>query len=339
MAKIAFLQHIWYETIGPMYLSASVKARGHECDMFIGRDDIILKEALAYDPDIVCFSAMTAQFGWALNMAKKVKALSPDIIVAFGGAHATFFPEIIEEAAIDIVCVGEGEGALAELADSVDKRLDSTKIANLWVKKGKTIHKNSPRDLVADLDSLPSPDRALYYKYGFMANSPEKYFMSGRGCPYNCSFCFNHIYMDLYRGKGPFVRHRKVDNVINEIRQVKERYKLELVYFLDDTWVLNKRWLHEFLPVYRREIGLPFIAYVRADIVDEALVAGLKEAGCRAVDMGVETGDECRRNIILKKKVTDAELKNASRLLRKHKLKFRTTNMLALPGETLEDAF
>ncbi len=339
MAKLAFLQHIWYETMGPMYLSASVKSRGHACDVFIGREDRIVREALAARPDIICFSAMTAQFPWALGVAREIKRARRDVLVAFGGAHATFFPDIIEEDAIDIICVGEGELSLSELADRVDSKGDVTTIKNLWAKRGGRVYKNDVRDLVADLDSLPLPDRSLYYKYGFLARSPEKSFMSGRGCPYRCTFCFNHLTMQLYKGKGSFVRHRKVENVIDEIKEVKRRYGLELVYFQDDTWVLNKKWLYEFLPKYKKEIDLPFIAYVRADMVDGELVSALKDAGCRVVDMGVETGDEVRRNEILKKKISDEQLTRAARLFRKHRLNFRTTNMLGLPGETLSDAY
>ena len=307
MARVVFLQPIWYETVGPMYLSASLKARGHECEMFIGRAKKILIEALAHKPDIVCFSVMTAQFPWALQLARHIKMTNPSIITAFGGAHPTFSPEIIEEDAIDIVCVGEGELALAELADKIDAREDTTNIANLHLKHGGAIHRNDVRELVRDLDSLPQPDRSLYYKYKFLADSPEKAFLSGRGCPYDCTFCFNHAYMQRYKGKGPFLRQRKIDNVINEIKEIKLRYPLELVFFQDDTWVLNKKWLYEFLPRYRNEIGIPFVAYVRADIVDEKLISQLKDSGCSIVDMGVETGNENRRNMLLKKNITNAE--------------------------------
>lgn len=339
MAKIAFLQHIWYETMGPMYLSASVKAKGHGCDIFIGKDKKVIEEVLGYAPDIACFSVMTAQFPWALNMARELKKILPGVLVAFGGAHPTFFPEIIEEDGIDVICIGEGEFALTELADNIDYGKDITSIKNLWVKKDGKVCKNDIRDFISDLDSLPVPDRTLYYKYGFLANSPEKSFMSGRGCPYNCTFCFNHIYMDMYKGKGRFLRHRKVDGVLREIAEVKAKYGLKLVYFQDDTWVLNKKWLYEFLPRYKKEINLPFIAYVRADMVTDELAFMLKDAGCQVVDMGLETGDETRRNELLKKNITDENLKNASRLLHKNKLNFRTTNMLGLPGETLRDAF
>jgi len=338
MAKIAFLQHIWYETIGPMYLSACVKARGHACDVFIGRDSQIIKGVVGYMPDIICFSVMTAQFPWALNMARTVKKRLPNVIVAFGGAHATFFPEIIEEDGIDVICIGEGEGALADLADNIALGKNITGIKNLHVKKDGKIFKNEIRDFVRDLDTLPLPDRSLYYKYKFLASSPEKSFMSGRGCPYDCTFCFNHIYMQLYKGKGPFIRQRRVEHVVREIKDVQSRYGLKLVFFQDDTWVLNKGWLYEFLPRYKKEIGLPFIAYVRADIVDEELVRKLKDANCQVVDMGMETGDETRRNELLKKKISDDELRNAAGLMRKHKLNFRVTNMVGLPGETLEDA-
>lgn len=338
MARVAFLQHIWYEVLGPMCLSACLKEKGHRCEMFIGSADKIIKEAFAYEPDIICFSALTAQFPWALDAARRVKKAKPSLPVVFGGIHATFFPEVIEEGAIDAVCVGEGEEAIVEIADRIDAKRDFAGIANLHVKHGEVVLRNAVRELTRDLDSLPPPDRSLYYRYKFIADNPEKPFMSGRGCPYHCTFCFNHLYMKLYAGKGPIVRQRKIENVINEIKAVKSRYLLKLVFFQDDTFVLSKKWVYEFLPRYKKEIGVPFIAYVRAPLVDEELVRRLKDHGCSVVAMGVETGNEQRRNIQLKKNVTDSQLKDAARIMHKYGLRFKTSNMLGLPGETFENA-
>ncbi len=96
--------------------------------------------------------------------------------------------------------------------------------------------------------------------------------MSGLGCPYECNFCFNHALKRLCLGKGRFVRMRSPQNVIEEIKKVARDYPtMKRVKFEDDTFTLNKRWVMEFLPQYRAEVGMPFACYSRADCVDDEL--------------------------------------------------------------------
>ena len=107
-----------------------------------------------------------------------------------------------------------------------------------------------------DLDSLPFPDRALVYERDpIAARSKIKHFLTGRGCPYNCTYCFNHALSEIYRGKGQRFRQRSVDNVIEEVRWVRDHYPLEFVVFVDDTFVLSHEWLAEFAEKYPRQIG------------------------------------------------------------------------------------
>ncbi len=97
------------------------------------------------------------------------------------------------------------------------------------------------RPYVEDLDSLPFPDRALVYERDpIAARGKIKHFLTGRGCPYNCTYCFNHALSEIYRGKGQRFRQRSVDNVIEEVRWVRDHYPLEFVVFVDDTFVLSK---------------------------------------------------------------------------------------------------
>jgi radical SAM superfamily enzyme YgiQ (UPF0313 family) len=108
---------------------------------------------------------------------------------------------------------------------------------------------------------------------------------------------------------------------------------------IDDTFTLNKKWVLNFCEKYQEEIRLPFACQVRADLVDEETIRRLSEAGCNNVFFGVEVGSETRRNSLLKKQITNADIKRVAKLLKKYHIKFRTYNMLGLPGETLTEAF
>lgn len=340
MARMAFVQNIAFEYLGVMYISALLKRHGHVVDMFIanGNEEKTIDEIAAFKPDIVGFPCTTGLHRWALAFAAKVKGEIP-CKVLFGGAHATYFPEVINEPPVDIICRSEGEYAVLELLEKINHGADLTDTLNCWFKVDGEIIRNEQRPLVADLDQLPFPDRELYItKYPFLKRS-QKAFLGGRGCPFDCTFCFNHALIKLYKGKGRVVRCRSVDNLLAEVKEVISRYKLKTVYMQDDTFILNKKWVAEFVEKYKQEIGLPFVCLIRADLADEDIIRKLREAGCKNVFFGIEAGSEDLRNSLLKKKVTDEEIKNVARLLKKYGIKFRTYNMLGLPGETLADAF
>jgi anaerobic magnesium-protoporphyrin IX monomethyl ester cyclase len=337
--RILFLQGIVYEHLGIMWLSACLKKAGHETELFIeDAEPKFLAKAIAYKPDLVAFSCITGSQDWVVEAARQIKRKSNPFIVV-GGPHPTHFPEMINHPEIDAVCIGEGETAIVELADKLSLGKDITKIKNLWVKKDGKVHKNQLGPLITDLDSLPFPDRGLFYKYDVIRNNPQKRFLSTRGCPYQCSFCYNITMQEMHKGLGPWVRRRKAGYLIQEILEVKRKYRLKTVYFEDDTFDLDKKWIKEFLMMYREHVKLPFIALIRANHQDEETVRDYKRSGCYRLFFGVESGDENYRNNVLKKNLTDAQIINAARLFKKYKIKFKTYNMMGLPNETVDMAF
>lgn len=342
MAKFAFVQNLSFEYLGVMYLSSLLKAKGHKVEVFIehgqGKERLI-SELVKYGPQIVGFSCTTGSHIWAKQVALCLKARLKSCLIVFGGAHPTFFPEIINEEGVDIICRGEGEYALVELAEHIDRNADFRGILNLWVKAEGEITRNEVRPLIEHLDELPFPDRSLYIsKYPFLKKS-QKTFILARGCPFSCSYCFNHALKKIYHNKGSFVRYRSQDNVLAEMRQVKAEYSPRTMYIQDDTFGLNKPWAREFLLRYKKEVSLPFICLLRADLVDAQSINDLKGSGCISAFFGIESGDENLRNLILKKRLTDEQIYKCAKLLKQEGIRFRTYNMFGLPGETLKEAF
>jgi len=333
--KIAFLQNLWHEYVGIVYMASLLKKHGHSCEVFIeGGEKDLIKSILKYNPDIIGFPCTTGSHQWGMSLAKKLKK-KLNFVCVFGGPHPTFFPEIINDPNVDIVSIGESEYAFLELVEALEKKEKITNIKNLWVKKNGKIYKNEVRPLIQDLDELPFPDRALYYKYSFLADNETKTFISGRGCPYQCTFCFNHTYMNMYSGKGKYVRKRSVDNVIKEILSVKAKYRLKTLFFADDTFIIDKKWLKEFCMRYRKEVGLGFFCGARADLVDEETVKMLKYAGCYMVTIGIESGNEYIRNQVYKKGVSNEQIIKAGRLFKKYGIKTRSTNIFCAPDENI----
>lgn len=341
MIKFAFLQYMWVEFLGTMYLSAVLKRAGHSCKVFIGRNKEIMKKMEFFNPDVIAFSIFTGQHRWAINLAKELKKnLGKEKFIIIGGAHPTFYPDIINNECVDAICIGEGEEAIVEFAHNFKDGKDFWKIKNLWIKDGKEIIKNPPRPLIQNLDSIPFADREVYYQYDFLREYPNKHFIVGRGCPYNCSFCFNASLRNMYSNiSRNYVRLRQPEKVIEEINMVRFKYPLPTLRFLDDTFIHNKKWMIHFLELYKKEIYIPFYCNIRANIVDEEIISALKEANCYRVSFGIESGNETIRNEILNKGVTDEQIRYTAMLLKKYDIEFDTTNMLGLPNESLLDAW
>src|SRR5262245_61942787 len=182
-----------------------------------------------YDPGLIAFSALT---GIHLPIEKIAVAIKEhfDVPIIVGGPHPTYSRDMITRPGIDIICRGEGELAMLELADAMERDADVTKIRNLDVKtRNGTIHRNEIRPAVP-LDELPWPDRGLYYdKYSFLRDMPMKRFISSMGCPYPCTFCHEPVIRDMYRTdtKSEYVRRKSVTRAVAEIKWVADHYPLK----------------------------------------------------------------------------------------------------------------
>ncbi|MFC1711407.1 B12-binding domain-containing radical SAM protein [Patescibacteria group bacterium] len=339
MTKILFIQKEATEKFGVMTLSALLKQAGHKVEMFIE----LLEKEPAFDfiklwqPDFIAFSITTLEKDWAINLAAKLKK-RVKVFTIFGGAEATYNPWIIKNDAVDFVCRGEGEKGFLKLINRIENNKSLKGINNIWIKeKGKVIKSNLGR-LITNLDKLTLPDRELYYKYPLLKNLSTKKFLCSRGCPYNCSYCSNHAYRKLVKGKGKLLRYRNPEIIIKEIKEVKLKYGLKTVYFADETFTLNHNWLFELLKLYRKKIRLPFSCMARANELNEDVVKALKQSGCFYLSFGLESGSEKIRNKILKRNLSDEEMLKASVLLHKYDIPFLTHSMFVLPTETLNDA-
>ncbi len=336
MHLLFVIREIDNEPHGILRVSAAVKQAGHRTDMVVATEEDPVEAALRVKPDVVGFSVYTGTQRYYLDVSRRIKA-QLDVFSIMGGPHPTFFPEIIEEEGVDAVCIGEGEYATVDLMNALQNGDVVDGIANWWIRSNGRIHRNPLRPLVTDLDELPFADRDLLYRAHPASRGRKlKPFITGRGCPYNCSFCFNEAYSNLYQGKGRRTRRRSVENVIQELKEVRERYPLSFVMFLDDTFIINKRWLQELAASYKAEVGLPFWCQVRPNLVTDEKIALFKDMGCVSVSFGLETANDRLRYEVLNRHITKEQILKASRILREHGVKYSTNNMLGLPGGGLE---
>ena len=179
----------------------------------------------------------------------------------------------------------------------------------------------------------------MYLKYPFIRDFGWKKFMSGRGCYHSCAYCYNPSIREKYRGMGVYVRRKSPRRVVDEVLWMKANARLRIAHFSDDLFLSNEDWTDEFADMYAREVGVTFTCNASADLVSERNTSALQRAGCRAVAIGIETGDAEVRRMIMGKNISDEQIRNAARLIKGHDMRLATFNMIGNPGESLESAF
>jgi radical SAM superfamily enzyme YgiQ (UPF0313 family) len=338
--KILFIyKYANYEPLGLMTLSAILKKAGHQCqyiDVHFERNLIAKVKELS--PDIIAYSIITGSHKYFWDLNRKLKK-HHNYLALFGGPHCTFFPEFINEEGVDIICRGEGENAIVALANNIHQGKDFTAIPNLWIKKEGFIYKNDIENLCLNLDEIPFPDRSLVNVYQHYGNMKRRDVITARGCPYNCTYCFNHANKELLRHKGRYVRQRSVENVIEELILLRDKYHSKKFHFQDDVFTVNRKWTLDFCESYRQKINLPFEVQLRVNLIDEEIIRELKNAGCTVAMYGIESGNFPLRKNLLNRNISDEQILNAAELFKKYKIKTMTVNILGLPDETLAMAF
>jgi len=314
----------------PIYsLSSIVKSLGHTAEYISVKNvDSSIKEAIELNPDVCLYSCFTPEIRSAIEFDHRLKG-SIKFLSMIGGPGPTFSTEEIEESSIDFFCIGEGETALEHWILNGFKAIKNI--------QGKSSDSTKDYFPVGDLNSFPFPDRSIVYeKDSLLRVMPAKQFMAGRGCPYRCTYCHNHILMEEFKDAGPKFRYKEVDYIIDEILDVREKYPLEKIVFQDDVFILNKPWLEEFAEKFPKRVGLPFACNVRANLINEKIVALLKKAGCESVSWSIESGNDFIRNKILLRNMSNRAILKASTLLNEAGIVHRTGNIVGIPGETFE---
>lgn len=258
-----------------------------------------------------------------------------------GGVHLILNPNDITKApSVDAICTGDAEYVLLKFIKNYSKKDGShLDTPGFWTRKGNIIQKNPKIPLIEDLDRLPFPDREIFLKqemsYGGFSADGKMYldFMFTRGCPFPCPYCSNHALKKIY-GSGKYVRRMSPQRAIEWLKHDLAIYHCDRVCIIDDTFTLDKKWVVEFLKLYKKEIPVPFVCLLRIGTFDEDLIKLLKKSRCARVTLGVESGDEEYRKTILKRLMSNEEVIRSFELIKKHKISVGAFVMIGLPGET-----
>jgi anaerobic magnesium-protoporphyrin IX monomethyl ester cyclase len=321
------------EPMGVMQLSSQAKRKNFEtylCDA-----PNLIKSIEKLNPCLIAVTLVSSEYPEFKPFIYKVKSEFGHIPLIIGGPHPTFAPNLIDDVPVDAICVGEGDRAFDEILNRVENGSDFNGIPNVHTKESK----GELGELIEDLDELPFIDRELLF------NASPAYrrfklrgFYASRGCAYKCNYCFVHAYNKIYKGLGRIFRRRSVDHLIEEIQMVVKAYPTEFIRFADDIFVYNvDPWLEEFAEKYRKKVNLPFYCLTRSNTVTKEVVRVLKNAGCHSICMSIETANPSIREVVLKRKIDNAQYIKSFDLFNEAGIKIYTNSMTGLPHSTLQD--
>jgi magnesium-protoporphyrin IX monomethyl ester (oxidative) cyclase len=295
----------------------------------------------SWRPDVVGVTCLfSTQFDNALNVCRQVKEFDLGCKTVIGGHHATAMAkEVLQEPEIDYVLAGEAEKTILPLLQAVGRAEIPAKVSGAGFKQNGQLLINSSRGNEEDLDALPFPSWELFplEKYftinrahGGMKESPFFPVLTSRGCPFDCSFCGSHVV------GGKKYRYRSAQNVIDEIKYLKDRFGAREIFFEDDNLTLNKnRAMDIFGKMVDEKLDIrwspPNGLYINS--LDDEMLELMKESGCHSISLAVESADPYVQKEIIRKQ---CDLKKVNSLLKRAKeigLSASVFLIVGFPGE------
>jgi anaerobic magnesium-protoporphyrin IX monomethyl ester cyclase len=241
-----------------------------------------------------------------------------------GGTHFTFFPEHgLKDRFVDYVVQGPGEQIILDLVNN--------KFKDKFIKGHFPINVND----------ILFPDRSLIYKYDEFGKSPMKRFIAARYCLMNCAYCFSPMLRKLYTDESytTFKQKTSPSRMVAEIKDVKEKYGLQLAYFNDDDIAFDKKWLYEFGDLLKKEVGISYCGSFRATSVNKEVLQFMKNTGGTFFNLALESANESTQKILNRGNINNERIKEAVSYCNELGIKTRIQNMIGLPVEDpLQDA-
>jgi len=338
-----------YFPLGLLYLAAAAREAGYSVALFDGMfargGDGAFAAALAREqPRIVGISALATVREAALRLAGLADQYGATVIA--GGADPTGRPEsylrhkVNGRRPVRLVVIGEGEETLLELLRLLIGGMavaERTGVAGLaFLDSAGEMIQTPARRHCSDLDSLPLPARDLIdveayrhawrRRHGFFSLS----LITSRGCPYGCTWCQKSVFGRSFRVRSP-------QKVAEEMSLIKQQYHPDQIRIIDDVLGIDRRWARAWREaVLAQDAVLPFECLSRVDLVDEELICLLRDAGCRRIAFGAESGSQKVLDA-MDKGTTVEQIRQAAALCRAHGIETYFYLMVGYPGEEWAD--
>lgn len=324
------------EAFGVRNISSVLKAAGHETKLVLmktrepvySRQMLESAKGLVADSDIIGLSCFSRASQKAIQVIEHVRPL--DKITVWGGIHATLNSQECAQHA-DVVCRGEGEEFMLELAERAGKGRDWRDIANAVYRDNGRIVMKDTRPLIGDLDVLPGMDFSRDNEWhlqgdqfvqvcGVSEDTAPIAFNGTRGCAFHCTYCSNAKLQQLVSGKGRYVRKLSIEKLIEQVDGLRTRFpKARCFNFFDEDFCARSvAEIERFSSEYARRVGLPFECMVSPVQVSEEKIKLLVQAGLWRINMGVESGSERTKREVYNRHMSNEAVMRAARIINKY---------------------
>lgn len=291
----------WISTqpLGLAYVAAAVRQQGFPVEILdaysLGLSGEVVREKIeATRPAIVGISSLTPQWPDVEKVADIVKGVDENILTVVGGPHVTALPEgSAGYGNVDIAVIGEGEGGMVDICRNFNDGGSLNDVSGIVIGTGDSPVRTAERPWSTNLDEIPFPAHDLLPEPSFYNPFPAwgnggifSCMISGRGCPYNCSFC------DVTVQQGKRYRLRSAVNIVDELTWLYREFGVRTFSFRDPSVVCNRRRLMEMCRLMmERGLDMAWTCSSRANEVDPEMLAMMKKAGCRLIQYGIEVGN------------------------------------------------
>jgi len=295
------------------------------------------EEIKDFQPKLVIVNTSTPSIDGDLKVADSTKKIDQDIKTVFFGIHPTALPEetFRQNPNVEFIASGEPEYTLRDLAIALRDKIPINSVKGLIYRDNNNqVICNEKRPFIENLDELPYPAWDLVNINGYrlpITNKPFLLVLTGRACPYPCTFCAAGVFY----GKRP--RLRSWQRIVAEMKYVKETYNIQDFLFWSENAVSDRQQMYNISKGLEGEVpGVRWVCNSRVDIIDEKLLVVMKKAGCWMIGYGVESGTQ-RVLDLMKKNIKVEDIEKAVNLTKKVGIEVTGHVIVGYPGETKED--
>lgn len=328
-------------SLGISYITHELRKNGHSVEVLDIDGHRYPKEEITeflknIHVDIIGIGGLITVYPYLYWLVSEIKRLKPDIEIILGGSIVSALKErCFERFDIDYEVIGEGEVTIVELLKEIGSTRNFASVKGIAYRNasGKVVF-TEKRPLIPSLDEVPMFNDSLFPMENYLRNS--KWVMqihAQRGCPSNCTFCFNY-----YRAVSNNIRYRPVHKVVDEIEFFKNKYKnrIKLYAVSGKCITMNKKWLIDFASeILKRKLKINYRVTSRVDTIDEERLKWLKRSGCVMMSLGIESGSE-KIIKIMKKGASREQNMKAVRLAKKYIKTVEASLILGYEGETYD---
>ncbi|MVO10791.1 radical SAM protein [Flavobacterium sp. TP390] len=329
-----------YPPLGLLYVSAYLKSKNLEnlvFDTTFTSQEKQLEYILSEQPKIICIYTNLMTKIEVIKLIKILKTESfgfPKIIL--GGPDVSYNIENYLQSGADFLVIGEGEETTYELCNALLQNKDISTIDGIAYLENNRVLQTESRKKFKELDELPLPNRDAIDMQIYLDTWKQNHGQSSmtistqRGCPYTCKWCSTAVYGQSYR-------RRPAHQVAAEMKQLKNKFNPDAIWFVDDVFTVSHKWLLAFKEeVLLQDAVIPFECITRAERLNDEILTVLKEIGCFRIWIGAESGSQ-KIIDLMDRRVDVNVVKEAIQKTNALGIETGTFIMLGYPGETEKD--